>query len=89
MPTREPDLLSAKHNYLLLVVVVVEAETPEEPAEALDSHALRALKAAADKANRVKNLMVFIITLSSPPFLRWSQFVQTVGHDSQVGNDNP
>ena len=73
---------------MVLAVVVVEAETPEELAEVFASQALRALKAAAVKANRVKNLMVFIMILVSPPFLRWSLFVQTFGHESQVGNDN-
>ncbi len=54
----------------MLVEVVVEAETPVEPAEVFASQALRALKAAAVMANRVKNLMVFILILVSPPFLR-------------------
>ena len=93
-PRQQSDSLEAdaagvpSTGYLLLVVVVVEAETPEEPAEAFDSQALRALRAAAVKANRVKNLMVFIITLYSPPFSRWSQFEQTFGHELRVGNDN-
>ncbi len=86
---RGPHFWRAERNYLLLVLlVVVEAETPEEPAEAFDSQALRALRAAAVRANRVKNLMVFIITLYSPPFSRWSQFEQTFGHESKVGNEN-
>ena len=46
-------------NYLLLVVVV-DAETPEELVEAFAAQALRLLRAAAAKAIRAKNLMVFI-----------------------------
>ena len=72
---------------MLVEVVLVEAETPEEPAEVFASQAL-SVKAAAVKANRDKNLMDFIIILISPPFSRWSQFVQTFGHEAKVGNDN-
>ncbi len=77
-----------ERRYFVLVEVVVEAETPDEPAEVFASQALSALRAAAVKANRLKNLMVFIMILVSPPFLRWSRFVQTFGHAPRIGNEN-
>jgi hypothetical protein len=43
------------------LVVVVDAETPEEPADVFAAQALRPMLTAADKANRVKNLMDFIL----------------------------
>jgi hypothetical protein len=39
----------------------VDAETPEEPADVFAAQALRPMLTAADKANRVKNLMDFIL----------------------------
>ena len=47
----------------MLLVVVVDAETPEELVEAFAAQALRLLRAAAAKAIRAKNLMVFILFL--------------------------
>lgn len=44
-------------------MVVVDAETPEELVEAFAAQALRLLRAAAAKAIRAKNLMVFILFL--------------------------
>ena len=46
-------------NYLLLVVVV-EAETPDELAVVFAAQAPR-VNAAAARANRVRDLMVFIM----------------------------
>ena len=45
----------------MLLVVVVEADTPDEPAEAFDSHALKPKVAATAKATRAKDLMIFIL----------------------------
>ncbi len=47
----------------MLLVVVVDAETPEELVEAFAAQALRLLRAAAAKAIRAKYLMVFILFL--------------------------
>ena len=55
--------LNARKFVYLLLVVVVDAETPEELVEAFDWQALRLLRAAAAKAIRAKNLMVFIYFL--------------------------
>jgi hypothetical protein len=45
----------------LEVVDVVDAETPEELVEAFAAQALRPMHTAADKANRVRDLMYFIL----------------------------
>jgi hypothetical protein len=45
----------------LALVVVVDAEVPAELVEAFAAQALRPMLTAAEKANRVKNLMYFIL----------------------------
>jgi hypothetical protein len=60
---RQPEAIGvpSKSRFYLELVVVVDAETPAELVEAFAAQALRPMLTAADKANRVKNLMYFIL----------------------------